>query len=291
DRTGLGVLTGEPTDPADNAGPADHAGAVPAHRPRTGPVRGALGPGVVLLYLSVMVVLPIAALTGRASTSDFWVAVTSPQATSALSLTIGMALATAAIDVVAGVLVAWVLVRDEFAGKRLVNAVIDLPFALPTIVAGLVLLTLYGPDSPIGVNVAQTRAAVLLALLFVTLPFVVRAVQPVLLVADRDVEDAAASLGASPMVTFFRLTVPAILPAALTGGGLAFARALGEFGAVVLISGNLPFHTQVASVFIAGQVESGATGDAAAISVTLLAIALAVLATLNWAARRGGRRG
>ena len=245
---------------------------------------------MVLLYLSVMVVLPVAALTGRATTSDFWSALTSPQATSALTLTIGMALATAAIDLVAGVLVAWVLVRDEFTGKRLVNAVIDLPFALPTIVAGLVLLSLYGPDSPIGVNVAQTRAAVLLALLFVTLPFVVRAVQPVLLVVDRDVEDAAASLGAGPAVTFFRLTLPAILPAALTGGGLAFARALGEFGAVVLISGNLPFHTQVASVFIAGRVESGATGDAAAISVTLLAVALTVLAGRDLLARRGGGR-
>ena len=245
---------------------------------------------MVLLYLSVMVVLPVAALTGRATTSDFWSALTSPQATSALTLTIGMALATAAIDLVAGVLVAWVLVRDEFTGKRLVNAVIDLPFALPTIVAGLVLLSLYGPDSPIGVNVAQTRAAVLLALLFVPLPFVVRAVQPVLLVVDRDVEDAAASLGAGPAVTFFRLTLPAILPAALTGGGLAFARALGEFGAVVLISGNLPFHTQVASVFIAGRVESGATGDAAAISVTLLAVALTVLAGLDLLARRGGGR-
>ena len=290
DHTGSGLLAGEPTRPSTGDRHLGRAGARPTRGAVHGAVHGALGPGVVLLYLSVMVVLPVAALTGRATTSDFWSALTSPQATSALTLTIGMALATAAIDLVAGVLVAWVLVRDEFTGKRLVNAVIDLPFALPTIVAGLVLLSLYGPDSPIGVNVAQTRAAVLLALLFVTLPFVVRAVQPVLLVVDRDVEDAAASLGAGPAVTFFRLTLPAILPAALTGGGLAFARALGEFGAVVLISGNLPFHTQVASVFIAGRVESGATGDAAAISVTLLAVALTVLAGLDLLARRGGGR-
>lgn len=249
-------------------------------------------PGIPLLYLSVMVALPIAALAGRAAAAAPWQALNSPQARSALSLTIGMALATSALDILTGILLAWVLVRDEFPGKRLVNALVDLPFALPTIVAGLVLLTLYGPDSPVGVDIAQTRAAILLALLFVTLPFVVRSVQPVLLVLDRDLEDAAACLGAGPLQTFRRLILPAILPAALTGAGLAFARALGEFGAVVLISGNLPFKTQVASVFIAGQVESGDTAGAAAVSVTLLALALLVLGTLSWAGRRiGGRHG
>lgn len=253
---------------------------------------GRLAPGIPLLYLSVMVALPIAALAGRAASDSFWQAISAPQARSALTLTIGMALLTAAVDLVMGILIAWVLVRDDFPGKRLVNAVIDLPFALPTIVAGLVLITLYGPGSPVGVNVAQTRTAVLLALLFVTLPFVVRSVQPVLLVLDRDIEEAAACLGATPLQTFRRLTLPAIMPAALTGTGLAFARALGEFGAVVLISGNLPFKTQVASVFIAAQVESGATTDAAAVSVTLLALALLVLGGLSWATRRiGARRG
>ncbi len=249
-----------------------------------------LAPGVPLLYLSVMVALPIAALASRAASANPWTAISSPQARSALLLTLGLALLAAAIDLVTGVLIAWVLVRDDFPGKRLVNAVIDLPFALPTIVAGLVLLTLYGPGSPIGVNVAQTRVAVLLALLFVTLPFVVRATQPVLLVLDPDVEDAAASLGATPIQTFRRVILPAITPAALTGAGLAFAKALGEFGAVVLISGNIPFKTQVASVFVSTQVESGDTSGAAAVSVTLLLLALLVLAGLSFASRRAGAR-
>jgi sulfate transport system permease protein len=251
-----------------------------------------LGPGVSLIYLSVMVGLPVAALVVKAANGSFWSSITAPEARSALELTVGIALLAAIIDVVTGVALAWVLVRDDFPGKSVVNAVIDLPFALPTIVAGLVLLTLYGPTSPVGVNIALTRFAVLLAVLFVTLPFVTRAVQPVLLSLERDVEDAAACLGATPLTTFRRITMPAILPAALTGGALAFARALGEFGAVTLISGNLPFHTQVASVYISSQVENGQNGGAAAMSVTLLALALLVLVltsmlTRRWTARRG----
>jgi sulfate/thiosulfate transport system permease protein len=246
----------------------------------------AVGPGLSMLYLSLMVALPIAALVARSATPHFWAAVTSPQAKSALTLTFVMAVLATVINVATGVLIAWVLVRDEFPGKRLVNAVIDLPFALPTIVAGLVLMSLYGPNSPVGVSVVQTRAAVLVALLFVTLPFVTRAVQPVLIALDRDVEEAAACLGAGPLATFRRLTLPAILPATLTGAGLAFARALGEFGSIVLISGNIPFHTQVASVFIAGQVESGDTSGAAAVSIVLLVAALLVLALLNLTTRR-----
>ena len=258
-------------------------GGRPVALPRLSAV---LGPGAALTYLSVMVALPIAALVTKAATDRFWTAVTSPQAKSALWLTVGMAVVTTLIDVVTGVLIAWVLVRDDFRGKSVVNALIDLPFALPTIVAGLVLLSLYGPKSPVHVNVAQSRAAVLLALLFVTLPFVVRAVQPVLLALDRDVEAAAECLGAGPLQTFRRLTLPAILPATLTGAGLAFARSLGEFGSIVLISGNIPFKTQVASVFISGQVESGDTHGAAAVSVVLLIAALAVLVLLNLTTRR-----
>ena len=147
-----------------------------------------------------------------------------------------------------GTLIAWVLVRDEFPGKSVVNSLIDLPFALPTIVAGLTLLALYGPDSPVGINVAYTRVAVVLALLFVTLPFVVRAVQPVLLELDREMEQAAESLGASRSTVFRRIVLPNLLPAILAGVGLAFARAIGEFGSVVLISGNIPFETEVAVV-------------------------------------------
>jgi sulfate transport system permease protein len=250
------------------------------------------GPGLALLYLSLMVGLPVAALVARASTRHFFDAVWSAEARSALTLTVSMAVVTAAIDIVTGVLIAWVLVRDDFRGKSLMNAVIDLPFALPTIVAGLVLLSLYGPNSPVAINVAQTRVAVLVALLFVTLPFVVRAVQPVLLALDPEVEEAAACLGATPWQTFRRIVWPAIRPAALVGGGLAFARSLGEFGAIVLISGNLPFHTEVASVFISGQIEAGDTAGAAAVSVTLLAVALLMLALLDLTARRlGARRG
>ncbi len=263
-------------------------------REHTAPGRGGygvgLGAGLGMGYLCLMVGLPVAAVAAKAATPDAWSALASPQARSALVFSLGAALVAAAINLVAGVLLAWVLVRDTFPGRRFVDALIDLPFALPTIVAGLVLLTLYGPGSPIGVNVAQTRAAVVLALLFVTLPFVVRSVQPVLLSVDRDAEDAAACLGASPATTFRRVILPAILPAALTGAGLAFARALGEFGSVVLISGNLPFKTQVASVYIAGQVESGDSGGAAAVSLVLLATSLVVLAGLTAVSRRVGAR-
>jgi sulfate/thiosulfate transport system permease protein len=251
-----------------------------------------LGPGVSLIYLSIMVVLPVAALTSQAAHGSFWGSITTAPARSALELTVGASIITALIDSVTGVALAWVLVRDDFPGKGIVNALIDLPFALPTIVAGLVLITLYGQNSPIGVNLALTRYSVVLALMFVTLPFVTRAVQPVLLSLEKDVEDAAACLGATPWTTFRRITFPAILPAVVTGAGLAFARGLGEFGAVQLISGNLPGKTVVSSVYIDGLVESGDAQAAAAESITLLALALVVLIcvaylTRRWTARRG----
>ena len=252
-------------------------------------VTAGLGPGTALLYLSLMVALPVAALVAASATGGFWAAVSSPLARSALMLTVTMAAAATVIDVITGVALAWVLIRDDFPGRRVVNALIDLPFALPTIVAGLVLLSLYGPGSPVRFDVAQTRTGVLLALLFITLPFVVRAVQPVLLSLDRDVEEAAACLGAGPLTTFRRIIVPSILPATLTGAGLAFARSLGEFGSIVLISGNLPFRTMVASVFISGQVESGDNSGAAAVSVVLLVLALVVLALVTMMTRRLGR--
>jgi len=186
-------------------------------------------------------------------------------------------------------LIAWVLVRDSFRGKSLVNALIDLPFALPTIVAGLTLLALYGPSGPVGINVAYTRAAVILALLFVTLPFVVRAVQPVLIELDREMEEAAASLGAGGLAIFRRIVLPNLMPAILAGGALAFARAVGEFGSVVLISGNIPFETEVASVHIFGRLESDDTTGAAAVSVVLLVLSLVVLLLID-AVRRWGSR-
>ena len=167
--------------------------------------------------------------------------------------------------------------RDEFRGTRVVNALIDLPFALPTIVAGLTLLALYGPKSAVHVNAAFTRWGVLMALLFVTLPFVVRTVQPVLLELDHEVEEAAASLGANRLTIFRRIVFPHLLPALLSGVALAFARAIGEFGAVILIAGNLPFKTEVASLYVFLRLNSGDTQGAAALAVLLLVISLAVL--------------
>jgi sulfate transport system permease protein len=259
-------------------------------RPLSWGAAGAL-PGLTLTYLTLLVVLPVGALIATGATSGFWGAITAPQAASALKFTVLVSLAATAVNIVTGIALAWVLVRDEFPGKKLVNSLIDLPFALPTIVAGLVLLALYGPQSPIGVDVTNTRIAVLLALLFVTLPFVVRSVQPVLLSLDRDVEDAASCLGAGSLTTFRRVILPALTPAVLSGAGLAFAHALGEFGSVVLISGNLPFKTQVASVLISGQVESGDPHAAAAVSVVLVVLALIILAGMQWLSRRAARRG
>jgi sulfate transport system permease protein len=186
-----------------------------------------------------------------------------------------------AINAVTGTLIAWVLVRDSFRGKAIVNSLIDLPFALPTIVAGLTLLALYGPKGPIGINVAYTRAAIILALLFVTLPFVVRSVQPVLLELDRDMEEAAASLGASSLSIFRRIVLPNLMPAILSGAALAFARSIGEFGSVILISGNIPFKTEVASVHIFSQIESDDVTGAAAVSVLLLVISFVSLLAID----------
>jgi len=219
----------------------------------------------------------------------FWEAITKPQAISALKLTLIVSFAVSAINAVFGTLIAWVLVRDDFRGKGVVNALIDLPFALPTIVAGLTLLALYGKGSPLGINVSFTQIGVALALLFVTLPFVVRSVQPVLMELDPEVEEAAASLGARPLTVFRRIIFPAIRPAMLAGVALAFGRALGEFGSVVLISGNLPNKTEVAAVYIFGQIEVGDRQAAAAVSVVLLAASLLLLSIIAALSRRGVR--
>jgi len=236
--------------------------------------------GLITAYLSVIVLIPLAAVVYRSMAGgwdDFWSAVTSPQAMAALRLSIIGSFVVAGINAVVGTVIAWVLVRDDFAGKDEVNALIDLPFALPTIVAGLTLIALYGARSPIGINIAYTQLAVLLALLFVTLPFVVRAVQPVLEELDRDMEQAATALGASNWTSFRLIVLPNLLPAILAGVGLGFARAIGEFGSVVLISGNIPFQTEVAAVRIYSQVENDNITAAAAIAVMLLLISLSVL--------------
>jgi sulfate/thiosulfate transport system permease protein len=235
---------------------------------------------VALAYLSLVALIPLAAVVARSTDGGlgaFWRSVSSEQAVASLRLTLVASLIVVAINAVTGTLIAWVLVRDEFRGKAAVNALIDLPFALPTIVAGLTLLALWGPKGPLGVHVAFTRAALVLALLFVTLPFVVRAVQPVLLALDREAEEAAASLGARRFTAFRRVVLPSLVPAILAGCGLAFARAVGEFGSLVLITGNIPLKTQAASVFIFSQVESGNVRGAAAVSVVLLVVSLGVL--------------
>jgi sulfate/thiosulfate transport system permease protein len=243
-------------------------------------------------YLSIVALIPLAAVVVRsldAGIGSFWDAVTSPQAVASLRITLIASVVVVAINAVSGTLIAWVLVRDEFPGKSVVNSLIDLPFALPTIVAGLTLLAFYGPDSPIGVNVAFTRVSIVLALLFVTLPFVVRAVQPVLLELDVEMERAAESLGASRATVFRRIILPNLTPAIIAGAGLAFARAVGEFGSLVLITGNIPFETQAASVFIFSQVESDNTTAAAAVSVVLLVVALVVLLIFGWFSKRALR--
>jgi sulfate/thiosulfate transport system permease protein len=258
----------------------------PAGRP------GSLGLGISTLWLSLVVLLPLAAVVARSTEGGldtFWTAVSSRQAVSALRFTLLVSLAATAINAVTGTLIAWILVRDRFRGKRVVNALIDLPFALPTIVAGLTLLALYGPTSPVGIDVAFTQFAVLLALLFVTLPFVIRAVQPVLIELDREMEEAALSLGANGRTVFLRVILPNLVPAILSGAALAFARAVGEFGSIVLISGNIPFHTQVASMFIFKQIESDNPIGAAAISVVLLVLSLLVLIGIRGLGRWGAR--
>ena len=240
----------------------------------------ALSLGLVTTYLTLLVALPIAALafaSAEAGARGFWEVVSSPQSVASLKLTLGASVIAALVNAVMGTVTAWVLVRDDFRGKSVVNALIDLPFALPTIVAGLTLLALYGPDSPVGVNVAFTRVAVVLALLFVTLPFVVRTVQPVLLELDREMEEAAQSLGATELQTFRRVVFPNILPGILSGVALAFAKAVGEFGSLVIITGNLPYKTEVSSVFIFSRIESGDQAGAAAVAVVLLGISFSLL--------------
>jgi sulfate/thiosulfate transport system permease protein len=247
---------------------------------RTWSVGTPLSLGLITAFLSVIVLIPLAAVVYRSFAGGwdgFWQAVTHPQALAALRLSLVGSLVVAAVNAVMGTIIAWVLVRDDFPGKGSVNALIDLPFALPTIVAGLTLIALYGSRSPLGINIAYTKVAVILALLFVTLPFVVRAVQPVLEELDREMEQAATALGASNWTTFRLIVLPNLLPAILAGIGLGFARAIGEFGSVVLISGNIPFETEVAAVRIFSQVENDNVTAAAAIAVVLLTISLTVL--------------
>ncbi len=253
-----------------------------------------LGLGLATLVMSLLLLLPLAAVLAKAGDGGwraFWDAVSAPDAAASLKLTIGLALLVTAVNAVMGTLVAWVLVRDHFAGKRVLEVIIDLPFAMPTIVAGLVLLSLYGPRSPLGVDLAQSRAGVFVALLFVTLPFVVRTVQPVLHELDEEAEEAAASLGARPATIFRRVILPNLWPAISAGAALSFARASSEYGATLLISGNIPLRTRVASVQVLAQLENDNTRGAAAVAAVLLTVALAVIVILGvvqrWAKHHG----
>ena len=249
----------------------------------------ALTRGLVVGYLSLIVLIPLAAVATKSfelGPGAFWDAVTSPQAIAALKLTLDASVVVVAINAVAGTIIAWVLIRDDFPGKKLINSLIDLPFALPTIVAGITLIALYGDSGVLGISgVSFTRIGVVLALLFVTLPFVIRAVQPVLLELDVEMEEAAASLGARPLTVFRRVILPNLRPAMLSGIALAFARSIGEFGSLVLISGNIPFKTEVASVYIFSQIQSDNEVAAAAVSVVLLTISVAVLLLIGLGSR------
>ena len=250
--------------------------------------------GISMIWFSLLVLIPLVAVLISAAglgIGGFWDIVTGPQTAAALRITVLESLAVTAVNVVFGTALAWVLVRDRFWGKRLLDIVIDVPFALPTIVAGLVLLSLYGPQSPLGVDVANTRYAVFLALAFVTLPFVVRTVQPVLETLEHDVEEAAASLGASRMVTFRRVTLPSLVPAITAGAALSFARGISEYGSLVLLSGNLPGRTEVASVRVLTYIENGNKEAAAAVAAILLMVALAVIVVLDLLQRRVSRHG
>jgi sulfate transport system permease protein len=271
-------------------------------RPRRHVLPGfGLSLGFTLSYVCLLVLLPLSGVLLKAQglTWDaFTRAVTSERAVAAFELSVGAALVAAAVNAVFGLVVAWVLVRYRFPGRRLVDACVDLPFALPTSVAGIALTAVYAPNGwfgrlaePFGVQVAFTRLGVIVALTFIGLPFVVRAVQPVLEDLDPEVEDAAASLGGTRWQTFRRVLLPSIAPALLTGFTLAFARALGEYGSVVFISGNLPLRTEVITLLVVARLEQFDYAGATAIAAVMLGVSFLILLSINllqsWARRRG----
>ena len=281
------------------AGPASHGGRRSRRARRATPrntlTKGAaLGLGIATVWFSLLVLIPLAAILATASSGgwgQYVETLQNPQTWAAITLTVGQSLLVTAVNVVMGTVIAWVLVRDRFPGKAVLDVIIDVPFALPTIVAGLVLLALYGPESPIGVHWANTERAVTLALAFVTLPFVVRTVQPVLEELEADVEEAAASLGARRSTIVRRIILPSLAPAIAAGAALSFARAISEYGSLVLLSGNLPFKTEVVSVRVLSFIENGNTAAAAALASVMLAVALFVIVALDLVQRGVSRRG
>ena len=260
-----------------------------AQRPGRLTIGSGLGLGIGMVWFSLLVLIPLTAVVVKAQSggwSGYWHVIRNRQTWAAIKLTVEQSLLVTLVNVVMGTLIAWVLVRDHFFAKRALEVLIDIPFALPTIVAGLVLLSLYGPRSPIGVNIASTEKAVFLALAFVTLPFVVRTVQPVLEQLDLEAEEAAASLGASRTTIFRRITLPSLVPAIGAGAALSFARAMSEYGSLVLLSGNLAMRTEVTSVRILTYIENGNNAGAAAVASTLLLIALVVIVLVDVVQRR-----
>jgi sulfate/thiosulfate transport system permease protein len=255
--------------------------------------------GYTLLYLSLVVLLPIAALllrTVELSWTDFWRLATTPRALAAYELTFGASLVAALANAVFGTLLAWVLVRYQFPGRRCIDALVDFPFALPTAVAGLTLANLFAANGwlgrflvPLGINGAYTRLGVVIALTFVGLPFVVRTLQPVLQSLEREVEEAAATLGAGRLRTFLTIIAPTLLPTVITGFALAFARAIGEYGSIVFISGNLPFKTEIAPYFIVMRLEQFDYAGALALAAVLLIASFLLLALINWLEQWAGR--
>jgi sulfate transport system permease protein len=255
--------------------------------------------GITCTYLSLIVLLPLATIFVRTtdlSWAAFWSTVTAPRVLASYRITFGASFVAAVVNTVFGLLVAWVLVRYRFPGRRLVDALVDLPFALPTAVAGIALTTLYAPNGwvghylePLGIKVAYTWLGITVALIFIGLPFVVRTVQPVLDDLEVEVEEAAASLGARRWQTFSRVVFPTVAPALLTGFALAFARAIGEYGSVVFISGNMPMKTEIVPLLIITKLEQYDYSGATAVAVVMLVASFLLLLTINllqWAARR-----
>ena len=257
--------------------------------------------GFTLCYLSLIVLIPFAALVARPwehGIDGFWKAVSNPRVVSALRVTFSISAAAALVNVVFGLISAWVLVRYKFPGRRLLDAALDLPFAIPTAVAGIALTTLYAPNGwfgeplmKLGIKVAYTPLGIFVALVFVGLPFVVRSVQPVLQDFDAEVEEAAISLGAGPLQRWFGVFLPSLLPALMTGFTLAFARAVGEYGSVIFISGNMPFKSEIAPLLIVNKLEEFDYSGAAAVGVIMLLFSFIALITINLIQVRLVRKG
>jgi sulfate/thiosulfate transport system permease protein len=260
--------------------------------------------GFTLVYLSLIVLIPLSAAflrTFELGWAELWSVVTAPRVLASLRVSFGASILAACVNLVFGLIVAWVLVRYEFPGRRIVDALVDLPFALPTAVAGIALTALYAPNGwlgtllePLGIRIAFTPAGIVVALVFIGLPFVVRTLQPVLDDLDREVEHAAASLGATAFQSFTRVILPALGPALLTGFVLAFARAVGEYGSVIFIAGNMPMISEITPLLIVTKLEQYEYAEATAIAVAMLLLSFALMLAINsvqvWAQRKYGGR-